>query len=250
MAFTRLFVFLIICYFFQINSNAQEISYGLKGGVTAGTPYSKPKPGASGTLGKGPVLGVFLEDKFSRLLTIHLELYYSYKTASFNTPISGDTLYAEVILGKTYYIPTLYSGRAKGKFENNYMNMPAFLEYKVSKRFNFIAGPQVSFLLSGYNAGTADVNIGSDPNYPYTTIKDKPFDQSSKLSKWDIGAAFGTIFEATRRLFFNLNFSAGLKSIYKKGYKNPNGTVRNLYMQFSLDFKLGKANNDIGSENK
>jgi len=250
MVFAKLLISAIILFLLLSCIQAQKIAFGLKGGADTGTPYSKPKEGASGKLGKGGVFGAFLKHEFGKHFNIRFELFYSYKSASFVTPISGDTVYAKTMMGNTYYIPTSYSGIARGTFKNEYLNLPVFLAYKAGKKFNFLAGPQVSYLLKGNNTGTADVNVGADPNYPYTTVKDKPFDQSGKLNKWDYEVTCGVMFEAAKRLNFDLNFSYGLRSIYNKGYKNAGGTVRNIYLQLTLDFLLGRINKDADSEMK
>jgi hypothetical protein len=240
MILTRLFIISVALFLLHQEDHAQRIAFGFKGGATTGTPYSKPKEGASGGLGTGLDLGAFLKHEFSRHFSVRMELFYSFKGASFDTPISGDTNYAEVILGTTYLIPTSYSGRAKGTFENNYLNLPLFLSYKAGKRFDLMAGPQISYLIKGRNSGTADVVVGADPNYPYTSVTGKPFDQSDYLNKWDYSFSCGTIFEANPRLNINLNFSRGFNSVFNKNYKSSNGTVRNIYMQLTIDLRIGK----------
>jgi|WetSurMetagenome_2_1015567.scaffolds.fasta_scaffold342765_1 hypothetical protein len=240
MVFTRIIAIIISLYFLETGVYSQKIVYGLKGGFTKGTPYSKPKEEASGKLGTGPLIGAFFKHTFNKRLGIHLEFFYSNKSASFRTPVSGDTTYPLVIAGTTYNIPTSYSGWVDGKFKNYYFDMPALLAYKMGKKFNLLVGPQISYLVIGKNDGTADIAVGEDPAYPYTTVEDKPFDESSQLNKWDYGFVCGTNYETNKRLNLNLNCSIGLRSIYKKSYTNSDGMVRNIYLQFSLEYRIGR----------
>jgi len=248
MAFIRLFIIITALFFLQLSTQAQNIAYGLKGGLTTGTPYSKPKEGDSGKAETGPVLGVFLKYSLYKHFDILAELSYSNKSASFRTHVSGDTIYPKEILGVTYYIPTSYAGWVNGNFDNYYIDIPVMLAYKTGKRFNILAGPQVSYLLKGKNTGTADIAVGKDPNYPYTTVKDRPFDESDQLNKWDYSFVCGINYEATRRLFFNFNSSYGLRSIYKKSYTMAGGTVRNIYLQLSTAYRIDKIKDNPYNE--
>jgi len=227
---------------------AQDINYGLTGGLTAGTPVGTAAAGASGKPGKGSMFGIFVRYKLSERFKIISELFYSYKGASFQTPISGDTTYRQVILGTTYYIPTSYSGRVKGVFGNQYFDLPVLLTIKLNKKLYLLIGPQLSYLFKGKNTGTADLKIGEDPNNPYTTVTDEPFDQSNQINKWDYAIAGGLNFEANKRMNINLKLTSGLRSIYKDSYTLSDGTVRNVYMQCSLDYRLGHIK-PIAAEN-
>jgi len=251
MVLTRLFILLCVLYFSQLRLRAQELAYGIKGGVTTGTPYSKPKTGDSGKPGTGPVLGAFLNYTFSKYFGIHAELSCSYKSASFRTHVSGDTNYANTILGVIYLIPTKYAGWASGKFKNYYIDMPLSLIYKLSNKFDLLAGLQISYLVKGGNSGTADIAVGADPNNPYTTITNRPFDESVELNKLDYGTLCGTNYKASKRLNFNLNCSMGLRSIYKKSYTQAGGTVRNIYLQLAMAYRIGRIKDisDTGIQN-
>ena len=234
----------------QFGVRAQNIAYDIKAGANVGTPYSKPTVNDSGKVGIGPVLGAFINYTFSKCFGVHAELSCAYKCASFQTFISGDTNYPETILGKPYKIHTQYTGWVKGAFKNYYFDFPVFLAYKISEKFNLLAGPQISYLLKGKNTGTADVEVGVNPKYPYTTVDNAPFDESNELNKWDYSLACGTSYEATKRLFLNLTASYGLRSIYKKSYTQAARKVRNIYLQLSAAFRIGHIKDNPVTENK
>jgi hypothetical protein len=237
----RIVIFIIVTSIcFPKEMEAQNVNFGLTGGLTAGTPYGPSEEGATGKPGKGTMLGFFIKYKLSERFRIQSELFYSFKGASFETPVSGDTTYQKVILGTTYYIPTSYSGRVRGIFGNQYFDLPVLLTIKLNKKFYFLIGPQFSYLYKGKNTGKADIKVGSDPNNPYTTVTDEPFDQSDQINRWDYSIAGGFNYEANKRMNFNLKLTRGLRSIYKDTYTMANGTVRNIYMQCSLDYRLGR----------
>jgi hypothetical protein len=239
MSFKRIAIISFIIIWSQVIIKSQTINYGLTGGLNAGTPVGTAEEGASGKLGKGTMFGVFIRYKLNERFRIQSALFYSYKGASFETPISGDTTYQQVILGTTYNIPTSYYGRVKGVFGNQYFDLPVLLTIKLNKKFYFLIGPQLSYLFKGKNTGKADLKIGKDPNNPYTTVTDEPFDQSDQINRWDYGVAGGFNYEANKRLNVNLKLTSGLRSIYKDNYTLAAGTVRNVYMQCSLDYRIG-----------
>ena len=127
MPYIRLFVLITILFFLEDCVSAQDISYGIKAGATCGTPYRKPTVNDTGKVGIGPIFGAFINYTFSKCFSIHAELSYSYKCASFRTFISGDTNYPETILGKPYKVLTPYTGWVKGTFKNTYIDFPIFL---------------------------------------------------------------------------------------------------------------------------
>ena len=245
MVFMRIIILMYALLLFQTDAGAQRITYGVEGGITTGTPYSKPKDGDSGKAQSGPVLGAFLRYTINNRLGIISKFSYSEKNASFRSHVSGDTIYPENILGVTYNIPTSYAGWVNGNFKNVYIDIPVMLAYKTGKRFNFLAGPQISYLWKGSNSGTADISVGKDPNYPYTVVKDKPFDESNQLNKWDYSIVCGASYEALSRLFLNLNCAVGLRSIYKKSYAEAGGAVRNIYLQFTTAYQIDRIKDNL-----
>jgi len=238
-SFKKVIILIMALGWLQPNIKAQTVNYGLTGGLTAGSPIGAVPDGATGKPGKGTMLGFFIKYKLSERFRIQSELFYSYKSASFHTPISGDTTYQQVILGTTYNIPTSYNGWVRGSFGNQYLDLPVLLTIKLFRKLDFLIGPQLSYLFKGKNTGKADLKIGTDPNNPYTTVTNEPFDESAQINRWDYGIAGGFNYEASQRLNFALKLTSGLRSIYKDSYTLTDGTVRNVYMQCSLDYRIG-----------
>ena len=234
----------LLCTFM---AKAQDMDFGLKGGLNIGTPVGVAEEGASGSLGVGPMIGMYFAYNLGGKWTLHGEFLYSYKGSKFTTPVSGDTIYQyHAVTPDGDSIPaeanTIYRGMVDGKFDNRYIDVPLYASYELSRRFRLLFGGYVSYLVSGYNAGYADVEVG-DPNYPFTTVEDEPFDQSSELSKFDYGLLVGSTYLTKHRLNFGISATMGLKSIYKKNYKYIDGVVRNVYLQTFVQFRLNKRNN-------
>jgi hypothetical protein len=227
---------------------AQEMDFGLKGGLNIGTPIGAAEKGASGSLGVGPMIGMYFAYDLGSKWALHGEFLYSYKGAKFNTPVSGDTIYQYYAITPagdsiSAEANTIYRGTVDGKFDNRYIDIPLYASYALSKRFRLTFGGYVSYLIKGTNTGSADVEVG-DPNYPFTTVNDEPFDQSSELSKVDYGLLLGTTYMTKHRLNFGVSVTTGLKSIYKKNYKYIDGVVRNVYLQTFVQFRLNNRNNN------
>ncbi len=223
---------------------AQNQSWGLKGGVNLGTPYMKPEEGASGSLGLGPRIGAFVRQKFNEKLYFQLEVLYSVKGGNYKTPVSGDTLYEQVLLGDTFYIPTWYKGWVEGEFGNRYIDFPLLARYQFSRHFSVLLGPQISYLIRGLNKGTADIQIGEN----YSTVYDEPFDISDKINRWDYSVLLGTSYESDSRLNFDLGLSFGLRSIFEEGYTEMDGIVRNIYLSGTIGYRISRGHADQQDE--
>ncbi|MEN8251651.1 MAG: porin family protein [Bacteroidota bacterium] len=228
------------------NIQAQEMEFGLKGGLNIGTPIGAAEKGASGSLGVGPLIGMTWAYHLGSKWAIHGEFLYSQKGSKFNTPVSGDTIYRyHTVTPDGDSIPsevrTIYNGFVDGKFDNKYIDVPIFASYSLSQKFLLMFGGYVSYLLDGYNAGSADIEVG-DPSHPFTTVSNEPFDQSSEIHNWDYGLLLGTTFVTNRRINFGMSATMGLRSIYRKNYKYIDGTVRNVYLQAFVQFSLRKNN--------
>jgi hypothetical protein len=232
-----------LCIF---SMQGQQMNFGLKGGLNIGTPVGVAEKGAKGSVGIGPMLGMYFAYDLGGKWTLHGEFLYSYKGSTFHTPVSGDTIYRYNTITPTDTIPsevyTSYSGWVDGKFDNRYLDIPIYASFDVSKRFALMFGGYVSYLLSGKNVGTADIEVG-DPAHPFTTVTDEPFDQSNGLNKWDYGLLFGFYYMTERRIDFGLSVTTGLRSIYENNYKYIDGVVRNVYMQPFVMFRIGKDDN-------
>lgn len=236
--FTLILISVVIASVSQ--TEGQNRSWGIKGGVNLGTPYMKPEEGSSGSLGIGPRVGAFMRLKFKENLYFQVEALYSVKGGNYKTPVSGDTIYEQIILGDTFYIPTWYTGWVEGEFGNIYIDFPLQARYQFSDRFGMLFGPQVSYLIRGKNKGTADIQIGEN----YSTVYDEPFDISDKINKWDYSVVLAASYESYSRLNFDIGLSFGLRSIFEESYSEIDGIVRNIYLSGTIGYRFCKQTED------
>jgi hypothetical protein len=233
----------ILVVFFLSQAVAQRFDFGLKGGANIGTPFGVAEEGATGMIGVGPMIGLFFKYKLKDRWSFHFDAQYSFKGARFDTPVSGDTVYEYNTITPIDTIPskafTSYRGSVEGKFANKYMDFPVYVSYLLGKRSLILAGFQLSYLLDGGNYGSADLEVG-DPKHPFTYVEDEPFDQSEELKTWDYAFITGYIYETRRRVNVGATATIGLGSIYDKNYKYLDKTVRNIYLQIFLGFKITK----------
>ncbi len=218
---------------------SQGLEFGLKGGFMLGTPYGVAEDGATGKLGAGPSFGIFVRGQLNFRWKVQAEFLYSRKGSTFKTPVEGDTLYRDEQNGQSYLVHTVYNGWVEGEFDNVYLDIPVIFLYRLNTKWNILIGPQFSYLLKGKNKGTADIEVG-DPENPFTTVEDEPFDQSEQLKKWDYGILVGGMYHINNKMDIGLSATTGLFSIYDKNYKYLDRTVRNIYLQASLGFKISK----------
>ena len=222
-------------------TRAQDMNFGIKGGLNIGTPIGIAEKGASGSPGVGPLIGMYFSYNLGSRWTISADFLYSYKGSKFHTPVSGDTIYKYNTITPTDTIPseahTFYNGFVDGKFDNRYLDIPFYVSYTLSPRFLLNFGGYVSYLISGKNTGTADIEVG-DPRHPFTTVEDEPFDQSSELNSWDYGAILGATYVTKHRINLGVSVTTGLRSIYRNNYKYIDGVVRNVYLQTFVQFRL------------
>ena len=236
----------ILAWLLSGSIHAQVMEFGLKGGVNIGTPVGAAEKGAEGSLGVGPLIGMTWAYHLNPKWAIHGQFLYSQKGSKFYTPVSGDTIYEyQTVTPGGDSIPssvhTIYNGFVDGKFDNKYIEVPIYASYAVGKRFLLNFGGYVAYLLDGYNAGSADIEVG-DPAHPFTTVTDEPFDQSSEIHEWDYGVLLGAEYATGYRINVGINITTGLRSIYRKNYKYIDGAVRNVYLQTYLQFSLRRNN--------
>lgn len=237
-----LFHFLIII---AISSFSQNYNWGIKGGVNLGTPYGKAEDGATGSPGIGPRLGFFVLRKFNEKVDLQVEVLYSAKGGKYETPVSGDTVYEQVLHGVTYQIPTYYKGWVEGKFDNVYLDFPLLARYHPGEKMSFLIGAQVSYLLKGGNYGTADIEIGEN----YSKVYGEPFDESAYINQWDYSLILGGNYESNSGLNIDLGLSFGLRSLFKSSYDLIDNKYRNIYLYSTIGYRFGKGMSDIDNKN-
>lgn len=231
--------------------NAQNFSYGFKGGINIGTPIGKVVEEvstfnesrdslvvkASGSPGVGPHFGAFGRYNISKKLSIQAELLYSNKGASFVSPAVGDTnQIVEVIAGVKDTIPGVpFDMLVEGEFDNWYIDLPIQVVYHLGDHWTLLGGVQLSYLVKGKNEGLANGYIGISYDWP---IVDEEFNETRFLNDFNYGMVLGTNYEFDMGVHIGIRATCDLNSIYKSDYTAVDGTYRNVYLQASIAYQF------------
>lgn len=213
---------------------AQLDGIGLRAGINAGTPFTPPDSGATGSPGVGLLRGLFGEIRLSDRLGIEVGFQYVRNRAKFNTPIAGDTtIIQEVIPGVFVPISTFFKGKVAGEFDNTYYQIPVLASYHIGD-FRLSGGGYFGLLARGKNTGLADVVIGDS----FRVDLGVPFDQSDFINPFDYGVMVGASYRPLYGLDVSFRILSGLRSVYQDDYAQVKTTVRNVYVQASIGYYL------------
>jgi hypothetical protein len=220
---------------------AQLDGVGIRLGLSAGTPFTPPDSGATGSPGVGAMRGIFGEIRISDRVGIEVGVQYAQHRGKFSTPIAGDTtIIQEVVPGLFVPISTFYKGQVTGAFDNSYYQIPVLASYHVGD-FRLSAGGYFGLLARGSNTGLADVVIGDS----FRVDLGVPFDQSAFLNPYDYGVMAGASFRPGNGLDISLRMLTGLRSIYQNSYSQVKTSVRNIYLQASIGYYLYGRREDL-----
>ena len=138
-------IFITILLFFaivKISAQENKITWGIKlgGNIGAPIPFGHIPEGATGAPIVGLNLGTWMAYHINPKLLLKIEFNYSVKGASYKTPLDSqyyeDIVYLPLPGGGTEesIIKTFFTGTAEGQFDNQYLEWPIYLQYKVGKK--------------------------------------------------------------------------------------------------------------------
>lgn len=231
----QLFV-VFIFLFISINSYTQTNNLRIFAGLNYGGPIpqqlmedagGKPIPGLNAGLG----YEININQKFS----IIPEMYVSFKGADYNSTYTRDTLVKITIMGVPGEVPSYYTAYVKGKMNFYYLDMPVMLAYK-AKKTQIIAGPYISQIIAGKDAGQVRVMIG-DGGFYDDYYED--FNNNSSIHKTDFGFIIGTSRSFFKHLLLELKLSRSIVPVYKKGFFAKTGNAENKLFNTYFHLSLG-----------
>lgn len=185
-------------------AQAQELTFGVKGGVNLASLGGDVESGAKGKLGLhlGGLAEYMLSDEFG----IQGELLYSSLGGKYEESEEGFSVEAETRLA--------------------YLSLPIMGKYYVTEAIALEAGPQFSFLLSAEEEFTAEFDGETESD----TEDIKEFTNSL-----DLGFGIGGSYNTEGGLFFGLRYVLGLSNIYKDA---DDFSVQNNVLQISAGYKF------------
>lgn len=234
---TNLLFILIIGLTLTFNGQsvyAQSLQLAFKGGVVTGTPYGKIPAGATG----GPGAGVYAALQTTWLLSprwgLQLDLAYAQKNAYYDSPIEGKVAPTQEVFGVPIQSPISfpYAGRAAGRYDNLYLDIPLSLVYRPTSRFSFRLGGYAAYLLQGAHIGAVDLRVINIIN-----VK-QDFDETQLLNQWDIGMTGGMEMVILPRISSFVGLQVGLININSQNPEGLEGVYRNIYLNAGLKYRL------------
>jgi hypothetical protein len=226
-----------------LSAQNNRISWGIKlgGNIGAPIPFGNIPEGATGAPIVGLNLGSWISYHFSAKTSLKLEFNYSVKGASFKTPL--DSQYYEDIVylpkpGGGYeesVIETFFNGAAEGKFDNQYLEWPLYIQYKVGKKLFLTGGIYFAYMFSTATYANGEGTVGYSTTIVSRTI---PFEE--ELNKLDYGLRLGVNYTNGAKFSFDADLSYGIPSIFTESYKTIDYPINNFYFQFGVSYNFGK----------
>jgi opacity protein-like surface antigen len=188
-------------------TNAQEVKFGVKGGINLSTLTGDIENASSKV---GFQVGGFAEIKLSDKFSVQPELLYSLQGVKIEESIPEFDL------------------NFKSTDNLSYLNIPVMAKYYVAEKFSLEAGPQIGFLLSaksdftdisGDKATSGDIDVKDD----YKSI--------------DFGVNFGAGFDFTENLSAGLRYNLGLSNI-AENVEGENFKQKNSVFSLSVGYKF------------
>lgn len=204
-----LFIFLLISY--GIIAQTNRIAWGLKlgGNIGAPIPFGNIPEGATGAPIVGLNLGSWISYHFNPKMALKLEFNYSVKGASFKTPLVNQYYY-----DTENDFETIFNGTAEGKFDNQYLEWPLYIQYKLGKKLWITGGFYFAYMFATATYADGEGTVGYSPTVLTRTI---PFEE--ELNNLDYGLRLGTAYTNGGKFIFDADLSYGIPSIFKKAIK-------------------------------
>jgi len=201
----NLLLFIVLAAF-GFSIQAQNVHFGVKGGVNFATLSGDIEDVNSRTsFHLGAVAEISISEKFS----VQPELLYSSQGAK--------SEYIETFEGETF--------SAKEEIKVDYISIPIMAKYYVGNGFSIEAGPQVSFLTSSK----------FEYDYSFGGISESGSEDYKDFTKGiDFGLGFGAGYKMDSGLNFSARYNLGLSNINDDPEDDSN--IKNNVFQLSVGY--------------
>jgi opacity protein-like surface antigen len=186
-------------------ANAQEVKFGVKGGINLSTLTGDNDEASSKV---GFQVGGFAEIKLTDKFSVQPEVLYSLQGAK--------SEFSEFGLN------------SKSTLNLSYLNIPVMAKYYVAEKFSLEAGPQIGFLLSAKD--DTKVTMGGESSSEKINVKDD-------YKSIDFGVNFGAGYDFTENLSAGLRYNLGLSNIAET-VEGESYKVKNSVFSLSVGYKF------------
>ncbi|MBO9698845.1 MAG: PorT family protein [Sporocytophaga sp.] len=239
------FIFLVIW-----NSGfSQEKPFNIyaKAGIQAGGPiyHSETIVSKSGAPGFNPLGGLGVSYNLSKELSVSLEAFYSRRKVTYQSTVK-DQWYRDnvtVFINNqpyVYEVETIFTGKSKGEFDIQYIEIPLNLHYKIASKWSLQTGAYYARALSRKNKGTATGIVGRTDIPEPNTVDHKEYDYSSHVNKYFYGVTIGAQYSISPRVSADLRSTFSFKSLYNETWDGLTYRLRDLYLQLSVNYYFHK----------
>jgi hypothetical protein len=222
------------------NDFLQFSDYGIKAGAVYGGPIpTKSLSNLDASPLLAPNLGIYYNYQFSENISLHSELTFTMKGASFNTSYRRDTLAETEIEGQKGTVPTFYTALINGDMSVIYLEIPIFFSYDISEDIKMSIGVQPSFIIGGKNDINARVIVGEGGFYD--DIK-RYYDNMRFLNFFDFALCLRGFYNISETFSIGLYGSRAITPLYKDSFKTDpsleTGKMYNTQITGSLYYRL------------
>ncbi|SHI96763.1 Outer membrane protein beta-barrel domain-containing protein [Mesonia phycicola] len=191
---------------------AQEIEFGVKGGLNVATLGGDASDDYDLDSRVGFHVGGFVEIPLSEKITFQPELLYSMQGAQLNL----------------VYTDGLNSVSSEAKLKLDYINVPFMFKYEVVDNLAVEVGPQIGFLINAKGEVEASVSGESGSYSDEIDVKDQ-------YSTIDFAANLGVSYEFDMGLFAGARYNFGLIDIEEES--DDYSEINNVF-QLSIGYKF------------
>lgn len=216
----RKFLLFIACAGFAITaSQAQEIRFGVKGGLNLANMSISPDEGEKMDSRMSFHIGGLVEIPVSDVFSVQPEILYSSMGAQ------SEESYSESFMGMEI------SGHSETKLKLDYISIPIMAKYYFMEGLAVEAGPQIGFLM----------NAKLDYSYTETAMgqtmsESGELDVKEMYKGIDFGLGFGASYRMDMGLFFGARYNLGLSNI--NDISDEDATVKNNVFQISVGYSF------------
>lgn len=233
---------ILLLVFISINNYSfaqSKCDYKLysKLGIQAGGPlyHSETIVSKKGSPGFNSLAGIGATYKLYKGLAISFEVFYSRRKINYSSDVVNQ-FYNDTESNTQ----TVFTGKTKGSFNMNFLELPLFLQYSLSKKVTIQAGAYYAWAFNRTNKGTATGIVGRtdipDPSY----IENKEYDNSSQLNVHYWGALAGVQYNICSRIKADFRMTYSFTSLYDENWPGVDYTLKDLYGQLSINYIISQ----------
>ncbi|WP_293918696.1 MULTISPECIES: porin family protein [unclassified Sphingobacterium] len=141
---------------------------------------------------------------------------------------------------KTQNIKGYFTGDIATDVQNLYLSVPIQATFRLSRKWEFQAGPYFAFAVNKKFTGTATNGYmrKDDPTGEKIIIEKADYDFNKSVRTLDVGMSLGSHYNISRRYFALAQFDYGFNNIMKTGFESISFGLHNIFLNAGVGIKL------------